>query len=277
MRQKKERVTRLDYCQYLLVSQINYTLTNFAEHAEEFSHDAANRYLAGDEIRPRLVWENVKGQVILTPYGFLVFDDTVIDKNFSRRIELVRSQYSGNAHKVIKGIGVVTCVYVNPQIDQFWIIDYRIYDPDGDGKSKLDHMKDMLLNCVYQKELPFWAVLMDSWYATKDMMLQIERLGKTYYCPLKDNRQVDDSGGTKPYQRVDSLEWAKTEERQGKRIKIKGFPGSHKVKLFRVVLSTQRTRITSSRMRWSKTTWRSYKMCVASAGKSSSFTVRPNS
>ena len=241
MRPKKERVTRLDYCQYLLASQINYTLTNFAEHAEKFSHDAANRYLAGDEIRPRLVWENVKGLVIQTPYGFLVFDDTVIDKNFSKNIELVRSQYSGNAHKVIKGIGVVTCVYVNPQIDQFWIIDYRIYDPDGDGKSKLDHMKDMLLNCVYQKELLFWAVLMDSWYASKDMMLQIERLGKIYYCPLKDNRQVDDSGGSKPYQRVDSLSWTKTEEQQGKLVKIKGFPGSHKVKLFRVVLSTQRT------------------------------------
>jgi len=241
MRPKKEQVTRLDYCQYLLSSQINYTLTNFAEHAEKFSHDAANRYLAGDEIRLRLVWENVRAHVIQTPYGFLVFDDTVIDKNFSRNIELVRSQYSGNAHKVIKGIGVVTCVYVNPQIDQFWIIDYRIYDPDGDGKSKLDHMKDMLLNCVYQKELLFWAVLMDSWYASKDMMLQIERLGKIYYCPLKDNRQVDDSGGAKSYQRVDSLSWTKSEDQLGKLVKIKGFPGSHKVKLFRVVLSTQRT------------------------------------
>ena len=56
--------TRLDYCQYLLVSQINYTLTNFAEHTEQFSHDAANRYLAGDQVRPHLVWENVQSQVV---------------------------------------------------------------------------------------------------------------------------------------------------------------------------------------------------------------------
>jgi hypothetical protein len=153
----------------------------------------------------------------------------------------VKSQYSGNAHGVIKGIGVVTCVYVNPQIDQFWIIDYRIYDPEGDGKTKLDHMQDMLLNCVYQKSLDFWAVLMDTWYATKEIMLQIEKLGKIYYCPLKDNRQVDDSGGSKPYQRVDGLEWTKEEQQQGKVIKIKGFPAEHKVKVFRVVLSTQRT------------------------------------
>jgi len=241
MRPKQERVTRLDYCQYLLVSHINYTLTNYAEHTERFSHDAANRYLLGDEIRPRLVWENVQGQVVQTPYGFLVFDDTVVDKNFSHNIELVRSQYSGNAHGVIKGIGVVTCVYVNPQLDQFWIIDYRIYDPDGDGKSKLDHVHDMLLNCVYQKHLVFWSVLMDSWYATKEIMLQIEKFDKIYYCPLKDNRQVDDSGGLQPYQRVDSLEWTEAEKQHGKVIKIKGFPAEHKVKVFRVVLSTQRT------------------------------------
>jgi hypothetical protein len=238
---KKERVTRLDYCQYLLVSQINYTLTNYAEHTEKFSHDMANRYLADDEVRPRLVWENIKDQVRPTTYGFLVFDDTVIDKNFSRRIELVRRQYSGNAHGIIKGIGVVTCVYVNPQIDQFWIIDYRLYDPEGDGKTKLDHMQEMLLNCVYQKNLAFWSVLMDTWYATKEILLQIEKIGKIYYCPLKDNRQVDDASGSKPYQRVDKLEWTKEEEQQGKMIKIKGFPAKHKVKVFRVVLSTQRT------------------------------------
>jgi hypothetical protein len=34
-----DHVSRLDYCQYLLVSQINYTLTNFADHCERFSHD----------------------------------------------------------------------------------------------------------------------------------------------------------------------------------------------------------------------------------------------
>ena len=238
---KKERVTRLSYCQYLLVSQINYTLTNYADHTEKLSHDMANRYLADDEVRPRLVWENVKDQVTQTPNGLLIFDDTVVDKNFSHKIELVRRQYSGNAHGVIKGIGVVTCVYVNPRTDQFWIIDYRIYDPDGDGKTKLEHMKDMLINCVYQKKLDFRAVLMDTWYATKEMMLQIEKIGKIYYCPLKDNRQVDDSRASKPYQRMDSLEWTKEEEQQGKVLKIKGFPAEHKVKVFRVVLSTQRT------------------------------------
>jgi hypothetical protein len=241
MRPRTQTVSRLDYCQYLLVSQINYTLTNFAAHSEKFSHDALNRYLDGDKLSPKLTWENVQNQVVQTPKGFLIFDDTVADKNFSNKIELVRRQYSGNAHGVIKGIGIVTGVYVNPELDQFWIIDYRIYDPAGDGKTKLDHVQEMLLNCVHQKQLQFWAVLMDSWYATKEIMLSIEKYQKIYYCPLKDNRQVDDSNATQPYQRVDALAWTELEKQTGKLVKIKGFPGSHKVKLFRVVLSTQRT------------------------------------
>ena len=237
----KEPVTRLDYCQYLLVSQINYTLTNFADHCEQFSHDAINRYLQGERITPRLVWENVRGQVVATAQGYVVFDDTVLDKNASVAIELVRRQYSGNAKAVIKGIGVVTCVYVNPALDQFWLIDYRLYDPEGDGHSKLDHVRAMLSNVVYQKRLPFDAVLMDAWYATKDLMLFIESLSKIYYCPLKDNRQVDDTGGERPYGRVDSLAWREEELAHGKRIKIKGFPKDHKVQCFRVEVSTHRT------------------------------------
>lgn len=237
----KEPVTRLDYCQYLLVSQINYTLTNFADHCGRFSHDAINRYLRGERITPRLVWENVRGQVMATAQGYLIFDDTVLDKDTAAAIDLVRHQYSGNAKAVIKGIGVVTGVYVNPALDQFWLIDYRIYDPDGDGKTKLDHVREMLVNVVHQKRLPFYAVLMDTWYATKDLMLTIEGLQKVYYCPLKANRQVDDSSAGRPYGRVDALTWTAAELAHGKRIKIKGFPKDHKVHLFRVEVSTHRT------------------------------------
>ena len=131
----KPSVTRLDYCQYLLVSQINYTLTNFADHCELFSHDEINRYLRAEKLTPRLIWDNVRAQVVPTANGYLVFDETVLDKNYSFAIELVRRQWSGNAKSAIKGIGVVTCVYVNPDTNQFWLLDYRLYDPDGDGKT----------------------------------------------------------------------------------------------------------------------------------------------
>jgi len=90
MEKLKQTVTRLDYCQYLLSSQINYTLTNFANHTEKFSHDTIKRYLAGEKITPHLVWENVKGQVEPIAEGYVVFDDTVADKNFSFKMDWVR-------------------------------------------------------------------------------------------------------------------------------------------------------------------------------------------
>ena len=34
---------RLDYCQFLIGSQINYTQTYLADHSESYSHDSMNR------------------------------------------------------------------------------------------------------------------------------------------------------------------------------------------------------------------------------------------
>ena len=130
--------------------------------------------------------------------AYVLFDDTVLDLRHSTSIEVTRRQYSGNEHRVIRGIGLISCVYVNGETGQFWVIDYRLYDPQGDGQSKLDHVAAMLNGVVYSKQLPFTTVLMDSWYATQKLMAQIDQLEKLYYCPLKSNRRVDDSGGTAP-------------------------------------------------------------------------------
>ena len=216
-------------------------MTYFADHSAEFSHDGVKRYLEGDKLTARMVWENVRTQVVRSENGYLAFDDTVLDHNSSFKIELVRRQYSGNTHEVIKGIGVVTCVYINPELDQFWIIDYRIYDPERDGKSKLDHVRDMLDNALNDKGLPFRGVLMDSWYTERKLMLHIERLDKLYYGVLKDNRQVDDSDEQRGYVRMDSLTWSDAEVQHGKVLHIKDFPAGHRVKVFRLVLSPKRT------------------------------------
>ena len=78
--------------------------------------------------------------------AYLIFDDTVINKKYGYNIEITRRQYSGNEHQVVcvpqscevRGIGIVNCVYFNPQNEQLWIIDYRIYDPDIDKKTKIE-------------------------------------------------------------------------------------------------------------------------------------------
>ena len=149
-----------------------------------------NRYLRDDRLKPRPVWEQVKDSIVFSKNGYLLFDDTVADKNYSHSIEPVRRQYSGNAHAVIKGIGIVTRVYVNPGTNQFWLINYRLFAPPKawTAKRALDHVREMFDNAIEHKKLPFRAVLMDSRDAAKELMRHIERSGKIYYCLLKSNR-----------------------------------------------------------------------------------------
>ena len=64
----------------MLSSQINYTLTNLAEHLEQINHDKINCYLKIDLLTPRLLWDNVKDIVQVSDSAYLVFDDTVLDK-----------------------------------------------------------------------------------------------------------------------------------------------------------------------------------------------------
>jgi hypothetical protein len=189
----------------------------------------------------QIIWEHVKGTIVHAPRRCVVFDDSIPDKNHSHSIELVRHQYSGNAHGLIKGIGMINCLYVNSDSGQYWIVDYRMYDPDSDGNTKLDHAQEMLVRRVAAQRVTFDWVLRDSWYGAKALLLFIESLGKFYYVPLKCNRQVDDSCSVLKYKRVDELNWNSVDLTLGKTIKIKGFPKDHKVKLFRVVASDNRT------------------------------------
>ncbi|WP_161564695.1 hypothetical protein [Okeania hirsuta] len=46
-----------------------------------------------------------------------------------------------SVHQVILSIGIVNCIYFHPKTEVFWIIDYRIYDPDSDNKTQIDHVE----------------------------------------------------------------------------------------------------------------------------------------
>jgi hypothetical protein len=230
-----------DYCQYLLSSQTNYTLTHLAEHLQKFSHDTINRYLRNEQLTPSLLWQNIKLALKEFEDGKIVFDDTVLDKRYGQSIELVRRQYSGTEHRVLPGIGLINCLYINRKLDRFWVVNYRIYEREKDGKSKLDYVADMLNNLVNSKQLSFARVLMDSWYACQKLMFLIENLGKIYYCPLKKNRLVDDTGGIEKYKSLEKMEGKESEIEQGKLIKIKGLTRDKKVELFRVTVSANRT------------------------------------
>ncbi len=46
----------------------------------------------GEKLTPRLLWENVKPQLKASETGYILCDDTVMDKRYSASIELTREQ-----------------------------------------------------------------------------------------------------------------------------------------------------------------------------------------
>jgi hypothetical protein len=245
MKRVKKRPSRVDYCQFLLASQGNYTMTYFAVHSEKWSHDAVKRYLMGEQLSGKDVWEHTRGLIETSSQGYVVIDDFVLDKDYSQDIELVRRLYSGKEKTQINGIGIVTCLYVNPELERYWLLDYRIYDPSRDGKSKIDHAQDMVTNLVEHKRLEFRHIAFDTWYGAMDLLKQIEKYGKIYHCTIKSDRKVCEQSsfveGEQPlYLRADELLWSSTEELSGKLVHLHKFPKGHTVKLFRLVLSDKR-------------------------------------
>ena len=185
------------------------------------------------------MFEEVRKEIIVSENGYLLFDDSVAIKKYSSKIDGVRRQYAGCEHRVEKGIGVVNCLYYNPELKRYWILDFRIFDPERDGLSKLDHAKEMLRLAVH-REIPFKIVLMDTWYATTEFMTEVDSLGKVFYCPIKNNRLVAENLEDKKYKYKNAEREGESLE-EGKPVKLNKM--KIKVKLFRVMRSTTQSEL----------------------------------
>jgi hypothetical protein len=83
-------ITKQQYVEYLVSTPINYTCSNLAEHLEGVSHDAVTDYLARERHTARQLWELARTLVDDSPDAFLIIDDSVQDKRYSRKIDLVK-------------------------------------------------------------------------------------------------------------------------------------------------------------------------------------------
>jgi len=224
-------ITKGQYIEYLIASPRNYTCSHLAEHLE-VSHDSVSDFLAQAKVRAADLWEQVKELIQDDEEGYLIVDDSVQDKRYSQKIELARYQWSGLEGRVIKGIGVVNLVHVNGDKGAFHLIDYRLYNPDDDGKTKNQHFRDMLLNAKTKKGLKVKKVLFDSWYSAVDNLKFIHRLGMMFYGAIKPNRLLSiskDAGYCKPGE----LDWTSQALANGIEVKLKDLP--FKVRLFKLV------------------------------------------
>ena len=223
-------MTKNTYIEFLVHTPVNYTGTTLADHVDGISHDAVSDFLAHSKSTARDIWELSRTLVENTEDGFLIADDSVQNKQHSKEIGLVKLQYSGAEHGLVRGIGVVNLVHSNGE--DYHPIDFRIYAPDQDGKTKNDHFQDMLLVAKKDKGIKANTILMDSWYASVPNLKLIHRMDMTFFTTLKENRLVSltKEGG---YIHLEEIEWNPEITENGLWVKLKELP--FKVRLFKMV------------------------------------------
>ena len=152
------------------------------------SHDSISRWLEDAHVRPKDIWNEAKSHIIGSE-GIIVADETVLNKSRSQKIELVRWQYSGDEHDIIRGIGMLNFLWVDKRGD-VCPMDFRIWEPKEDGYTKNDHFREMLKSAKRKGVTPV-CVVADSWYSSLDNVKCIRDLGWNWLMGLKKNRIVN--------------------------------------------------------------------------------------
>lgn len=164
------------YCQFLIASQKEFNATSFASIKESVSHDKITRWLNNTKLTPKILWEHTKSLINMNN-GYLLIDDSVLNKSYSNKIGLTKWQYSGTNHRITKGIDLINMVWTNGE--NHIPVDYRIYSKTTDGKTKNDHFRDMVLLSIHRK-MRVNAYLFDTWYSSVNNLKWLDRFNLKY-------------------------------------------------------------------------------------------------
>ena len=188
---------------WYLIAESKYSGCNrLAETFDDLSHDTVNRFLLRESYDQFDLFNEVKQYIELIG-GTLSIDDTVIEKLYSNPnlSEFIGYFWSGNKHKTIKGINLITLFYTDPNGISV-PINYRLYNKE-DNLSKNDYFRLMLSEVVAWGLRPSY-VTGDSWYSSKENLKFMKKQELGFMIGIAKNRQVSIKKGE--YQWVESLD-----------------------------------------------------------------------
>jgi len=177
------------------------------------AHDTVSRFLAEGTYTPSHLWKHV--QTTVDKKSTLIIDDTVLDKRWSPTNELVNWHWSGNEHKVIRGISLVNLLATNG--DDCVPVDYRVYEGSAETKNKNEHFIDML-NMAKKRGFEPSYVMADSWYSSLENLQHLRNMRWRFVMGLKENRLVNETKGA--YLPIRDLDWTTKKVRK---VWLRGF------------------------------------------------------
>ena len=187
----RHKCTKDLYKAFLQASSVRYSGLALSDVSpSELSHDSISRWLKDKNFCPKSIWSISKNMISRDEECLLIADDSVLSKRHSKKIDLVNYQYSGNAHDVIAGIGLINLVWHGCELGESIPVDYRIYDKDTDGKTKNTHFCEML-SLAKERGITPSAVVMDAWYSSLKNLKAIRDHGWVWVTTLRKNRKVN--------------------------------------------------------------------------------------
>lgn len=183
---QKQKCSLSLYSSFLIGNQNRYSGVELSKVSNDMAHDAVSRWLMKFTFKPQELWNQVK-DLVDPKAGYLVIDDTTLDKRYSRENELAKLQYSGDEHGLINGINLVNLLWSD--LEKCVPVDYRIYQKETDGKTKNDLFLELLKKALKRGFSPLY-VLFDSWYSSIDNLKFIRSQKLKFICNLKSNRIV---------------------------------------------------------------------------------------
>lgn len=183
---QKQKCSLALYSSFLIGNHNRYSGVECSKVADGIAHDAVSRWLSTFTFRPQELWNQVK-HLVIPRAGYLVLDDTTLDKQYSKENELARLQYSGDKHGLVNGINLVNLLWTDRE--KCVPVDYRIYQKEIDGKTKNDLFVELLKKALQRGFSPFY-ILFDSWYSSIENLKFIHRKELKFICNLKSNRTI---------------------------------------------------------------------------------------
>jgi len=197
------------YTDFLLTTVHQATATGLSKVVDgAVSHDSITRLLTENEFSSKDLWHSVKPLVRQhqTEDGCLIFDDSIIEKQYTDESPLVCWHFDHSTNRGVKGINLLTAFYHTHHPDQelplrvpvsFELILKTVHFCDLKTKkekrqspvTKNELLRQMVQQSIHN-QLKFKYVLADSWFGSSENMLFIHRKKKFFIFDMKSNRKT---------------------------------------------------------------------------------------
>jgi Transposase DDE domain len=162
------------------------TCSAISECTAKASHDCLTRMLQGDWSGQTLLHLALR-TLFTVAGGYLMVDDTVVEKPSARLLGEAAWVWSSKERKVVFGVSLVLLVWTDGHIRI--PVGYRVWHKGG--LSKVDLALELLSYARNRLRCKPQFVLFDSWYPAKRLLKRLQDYGGYFVCQLKKNRRLD--------------------------------------------------------------------------------------